>query len=116
MTDIKPNRKRDIHLHFCVDEEERKLIQERMASAKITGLGAYMRKMAIDGYHVNIDLTEVKELVSLLRRCSNNLNQIAKLANSTHSIYQTDIEDLRGQLDRLWDATNSIMLSLAKIK
>ena len=112
----KRNLKRSVHFHFWADEEEAALIRERMASAGISGLGAYMRKMAIDGYHVNIDLTEVKELVSLLRRCSNNLNQVAKLANSTHSIYQADIEDLRGQLDKLWDATNAIMLSLAKIK
>ena len=76
MPDKKPKRKHYIHLHFCVDEEERNFIQERMASTGIVSLGAFMRKMAIDGYHINIDLTDVRDLVSLLRRCSNNLNQV----------------------------------------
>lgn len=116
MTDKKPNRKRAVHFHFWADEEEATLIRERMASAGVTSLGAYMRKMAIDGYHINVDLSDVRELVSLLRRCSNNLNQIAKRANETRSIYEADIEDLRHQYDSLWEVANGILTGLAKIK
>jgi hypothetical protein len=116
MTDKKPNRKRGIHYHFCVSEEEAALIRERMAELGVTGMGAYFRKMAIDGYHINVDLSDVKELVSLLRRCSNNLNQIAKRANETRSIYEADIEDLQRQYDTLWDAADGILKGLAKIK
>ena len=116
MTDKKPNRKRDIHFHFCVNEEEAALIRERMAGLGVTGLGAYFRKMAIDGYHINVDLSDIRELVSLLRRCSNNLNQIARRANETRSIYEADIEDLRRQYDTLWEAANGILSGLAKIK
>ena len=82
----------------------------------ITSMGAYARKMMIDGYHINVDLSDVRELVSLLRRCSNNLNQIAKRANETRSIYEADIEDLRRRYDTLWDAANGILSGLAKIK
>lgn len=116
MKDKKPNRTRAIHIHFCVSEEEDALIRERMESVGVTNLSAYIRKMTIDGYHVNIDLSDVRELVSLLRRCSNNLNQIAKRANETRSIYEADIEDLRRQYDTLWDAANGILAGLAKIK
>jgi hypothetical protein len=116
MTDNKPNRKRDIHFHFCVSEEEATLIRERMAGLGVISMGAYFRKMAIDGYHINVDLSDVRELVSLLRRCSNNLNQIAKRANETRSIYEADIEDLRRQYNTLWDAANGILSGLAKIK
>ena len=116
MTDKKPRRKRDIHFHFCVSEEEAALIRERMASLGVTSMGAYFRKMAIDGYSINIDLTEIKELTSLLRRCSNNLNQISKRANETRNIYEADIEDLRRQYDELWEAASGILLGLAKIK
>ncbi|MCL2392877.1 MAG: plasmid mobilization relaxosome protein MobC [Oscillospiraceae bacterium] len=112
----KHRRKRHIHLHFCVDEEENNLIRKRMADAGVVSLGAYLRKMSIDGYHINVDLTDVRELVSLLRRCSNNLNQIAKRTNETRSIYEADIEDLRQQYDTLWDAANGILAGLAKIK
>jgi len=116
MSDKKPKRKRDIHFHFCVSEEESEQIRERMASLGVTSMGAYFRKMAIDGYHINVDLSDVRELVSLLRRCSNNLNQIAKRANETRNIYESDIEDLRRQYDTLWEAANGILTGLAKIK
>ncbi|MDR1669001.1 MAG: plasmid mobilization relaxosome protein MobC [Oscillospiraceae bacterium] len=116
MSEKKPNRKRSVHFHFWADEEEAALIRERMESLGVTSLGAYMRKMAIDGYHINIDLSDVRELVSLLRRCSNNLNQIAKRANETRSIHVADIADLRRQYDTLWEAANGILAGLAKIK
>lgn len=116
MTEKKPNRKRDVHFHFWADEEEATLIRERMASAGVTGLGAYMRKMAITGYHVNIDMSGVNELLSLMKRCSNNLNQLAKRANETRNIYESDIEDLRSQFNTFWDAANEIITGLAKIK
>ena len=116
MSDKKPNRKRDIHFHFCVSGDEAALIRERMGSLGVTSMGAYFRKMAIDGYHINIDLSDVRELVSLLRRCSNNLNQIARRANETRNIHAADVEELRRQYDTLWDAANGILQGLAKIK
>ena len=110
------NEKRTIRFQFWTNEEEATLIRERMESLGVTSMGAFMRKMAIDGYHINVDLSDVRELVSLLRRCSNNLNQIAKRANETRNIYEADIEDLRRQYDTLWEAANGILSGLAKIK
>ena len=71
--------------------------------------------MAVDGYVVNLDLTDVREMVSLLRRSSNNLNQIAKRANETRSIYETDIQDLRERYDRLGEQTNRNLKGLATL-
>lgn len=116
MSANKENRHRAVQLHFWATEEEAALIRERMAAAGVTGFGAFARKMLINGYHVNIDLSDVREMVSLLRRCSNNINQIAKRANETRSIYAEDVEDLRRRYDSLWDAANKIMAGLAKIK
>ncbi|MCL2409393.1 MAG: plasmid mobilization relaxosome protein MobC [Oscillospiraceae bacterium] len=107
---------RNVRFHFRTTEEEAALIRERMARLGITNLGAYMRQAAINGYHINVDLSDVRELVSLLRYCSNNINQIAKRANETRSIYEADIEDLRQRYDKLWDAANGILAGLAKIK
>jgi len=109
-------RKRDVHFHLWATDEETALIKERMAATGITSFGAFARKMLIDGYHVNIDLSDVREMVLLLRRCSNNVNQIAKRANETRSIYATDVEDIRRQYDALWEAANKILAGLAKIK
>ena len=111
-----PNRKRNVHFHLWATEEEAALIRSRMEAAGVTSLGAYFRKMAIDGYHINIDLSAVRELSSLLSRYGNNLNQYARKANETGSIYAADIEDLRSQLDNLWEGVNGILAGLAKIK
>ena len=72
------NRKRNVHLHVMVTPDELAAIHERMAEAGISNTGAYVRKMALNGYILHIDLTPVKELISLQRRCSNNLNQIGR--------------------------------------
>ncbi len=116
MSVSKEKRSQDVHFHLWANEEEAALIRERMAATGITGFGAFARKMLIDGYHVNIDLSDVREMVSLLRRCSLNINQIAKRANETRNIYAGDVEDLRRQYDLLWDAANKILTGLAKIK
>lgn len=89
------------------------MINERMAALGIRNTSAYLRKVAIDGYIINLDLSDVREMVSLLRRCSNNLNQYAKRANETGSIYAADIADLRERLDKLWDSAGSILDALA---
>ena len=112
----KPKRKRDIDFHFAVNEEEAALIRDRMARMGIISMGAYFRKMAIDGYFVQFDFTDVRELVTLLRRCSNNLNQYARRANETGSIYAADIEDLREQIDILWDKVDAILVSLSNLQ
>ena len=109
-------RKRDIPIFFRASESERKLITENMKRAKINNMGAYLRKIAIDGYVVNLDLTEVRELVSLLRNVSHNINQIARRANETRSIYEADIKDLQARYDGLWGKADEILRSLADLR
>lgn len=109
-------RTKTVHFNFYASEEEAALIKQRMKDSGMVNLSAYLRKMAITGYHINLDLTDVRELVSLLRRCSNNLNQMVKRANETRSIYEADVEDLRRQYDKLWEAANGILTGLAKIR
>ncbi|MCL2853359.1 MAG: plasmid mobilization relaxosome protein MobC [Defluviitaleaceae bacterium] len=116
MSNSKPNRKRDVQFHFCANKEEADLIRQRMAATGIVSLGAFFRKMAIDGYHVYLDLSDVREMVRLLSSATNSMNQIAKRANATDNIYAADLEDLRQQYHSLWDAARGILDGLAKIK
>ena len=95
-------RRRPIHLHVMVSEEELALIRERMAEAGIRNMGAYMRKMALNGYVLHVDLSPVQELVSLQRRCSNNLNQVAIQANTYGGIYPEEIKALQRDYEKLW--------------
>jgi hypothetical protein len=104
-----------MQFHFMANENEAALITERMEAAGITNTSAYLRKMAIDGYVIRMNTKDIREMVSLLRRCSNNLNQYARRANETGNVYAADIEDLRARLDGLWDMTSSILSGFAKL-
>lgn len=111
----KRKRRRDQSIYFMVTAEEREMIEQRMTGIGISNLGNYMRKMALDGYIIHLDLSDVREMVTLLRRCSNNLNQYARRANEMRSIYAADIEDIQTQVDRLWDVANKVLAGLAKV-
>ena len=95
-----------------VSEEEQALIQERMAEAGIRNMGAYMRRMALNGYVLHVDLSPVQELVSLQRRCANNLNQVAIHAN-TYGVYPEEIAGLQRDYAALWEPLSDLLERLA---
>ena len=99
-----------------VSPEELNRIRKKMLDVSVLNQSAYLRKMALDGYCVQLDLDEVKELNRLLRICSNNLNQYAKRANETGSIYKADIEDLQRRLDAIWQQQKELLTELAGIE
>lgn len=106
---------RNIQLHFFVTELEAELIKERMVQTGVTNLSAYLRKMAVDGYIIRLDMSDIQEMIRLLRICSNNLNQYTRRANETGSIYAADIEDLRIRLDNLWNGMDKLLRGFATI-
>ena len=106
-------RKRKIRLDFWVTEQEREMILAKMAQLGTNNLSAYLRKIAIDGYVVNLDLPELRELVTLLRRSGNNLNQLTKRVHETHRIYDADLAGLREEYDNLNAAAGTIVSRLA---
>ena len=110
------NRQREVQLKFRVTPEERELIERKMALLGTSNMAAYLRKMAIDGYAVNLELPELGEMVSLLRRSSNNLNQLTRRVHETGRFYDADLEDLRRDYDGLWEAVQKILRALAKIQ
>lgn len=109
-------RKSTERLEIRLTPEERERIERKMQEIGIRNTSAYIRKMALDGYCINLDLTDVSQVSSLLRRCGNNLNQYAKKANETGSIYLEDIRDLQKILDEIWELHRSLLLKLAALK
>lgn len=103
-------RRRSVHLHVMVTPEELEQINERMAEAGIRNAGAYVRKMALNGYVLHVDLEPVRELVSLQRRCSNNLNQVAVHAN-TYGVYPSEIAALQKDYADLWGPLSELLKS-----
>ena len=103
-------------VHFVMSQDELDRMQQKMQEVGIQNKSAYLRKMALDGYCVNLELEDVKKMVSLLRYCSNNLNQYAKRANATNSIYVDDIQDLQNRLEEIWLSAKEILARLAAIR
>lgn len=110
-----PKRKREVQLNFRVSPEELALIEQKMAQLGTKNREAYLRKMALDGYVVRLELPELKELVSLMRYSSNNLNQLARRVNETGRIYDADLEDISRRQEALWDGVHQVLTQLAKL-
>ena len=108
--------KRDCAKLLLLSQDEIDRIHAKMEEAGIRNMSAYLRKMALDGICVKLELEDVRELISLLRRCSNNLNQYAKRANETGSIYAADIEDWQKRMDEIWELSRQSLLRLAGIR
>ena len=107
---------REIMKKIRFTQDELDMIHTKMAQFGTTNFSAFVRKMAIDGYVVKLELPELKEMVSLLRYSSNNLNQLTKRVYETGRIYDADLEDLQQSHERLWDAVRDILSALAKLK
>ena len=106
---MKPKSGRTIPLYFKVSPEEKAVIDKKMEQLGTHNQRAYLRKMAVDGYIVRVDMTDVKELAVLLRNCANNLNQIARRVNGTGNLYEEDVVDLKVRYGELWGAFSALL-------
>ena len=95
-------RTRPIRIEFCVTEQERRLIQNKMAQLGTRNMGAYLRKMAIDGYIIKVDYTEQKKLAAAVSRVAGNINQICRRINQTGHFYEDDIVELKVKQCEIW--------------
>ena len=110
-----PNRKREMQVNFRVSPQELEMIEQKMARLGTSNREAYLRKMALDGYVVRLELPELKELVSLMRYSSNNLNQLTRRVHETGRIYDADLEDISQRQEQLWAGVREILTRLAKL-
>ena len=108
-------RVRSVPIYVWVRPDELETIRERMAEAGVRNMSAYVRKMALNGYVLHVDLSPVRELVSLQRRCSNNLNQVAVTANTYGGIYPDDIRTLQKDYADLWGPLSELLKKLSEI-
>ena len=105
------NRKRPIILRCPVTAEERTLIEQKMAQLQTKRIGAYLRKMAIDGYIIYTDTADIKAFTKELSAIGRNINQIAKRINAGGPAYQADMDEIRERLDEIWQLQRRILLS-----
>lgn len=97
------NRTRPVRIEFRVTEQERQLIQKKMEQLGTKNMGAYLRKMAIDGYIIKVDYTEQKKLAASVSRVAGNINQICRRINQTGHFYEDDIVELKAKQCEIWE-------------
>ena len=108
-------RKRNIQIKFYVTEEEKQLIDEKLSQLPAKRMGAYLRKMAIDGYIINLDTTDIKAFTAELSSIGRNINQIAKRANETGRVYDTDIQEIRASQKEIWKKIDELLTRLGAL-
>lgn len=101
------NRTRPIIIRFAVSEYERELIENKMEIMKTHNMGAYLRKMAIDGYIIQVDYTEQKKLAAAVNKVGANFNQICKRVNSTGHCYEGDLAEMKELMKQIWQLLKS---------
>ena len=106
------NRVRKVQLNFRVTDREKELIEGRMQELGMTNREAFLRKIAIDGMIVKLEVPELKEILSLMRYSSNNINQIAHRLNESGRIYEVDVAQVQAQHEQLWNMLNSLLEKL----
>lgn len=107
---------KDISMHFWVSQEEYDLILKNMALSGNTNLSAFLRKMAIDGMVIKLDMPEIREMLKLLRRANANINQIAKHLHETGRVYDTDLEEILGYQKEIYKGQNELLTRLVKLQ
>ena len=108
--------RRSIKVSVRFNEAEHELLKKRMTATGTGNQEAFIRKLALDGLVVKLDVPELKEMISLLRYSGNNINQIAKRLHETGRTYEADIADIKANQERLIELSNTIISKLAAIK
>ena len=101
---------------FWVTDEEKQQIESRMELVGSSNMSAYLRKMALDGYVINLNIPELDETISLLRYSSNNINQIAKRVNATGVMIKNEVDEIQKSQSELWRMLDKIIAKFSKIK
>ena len=107
--------KKDITIQLRLSPGDLDAIHKKMRQYGTTNRSAFIRKMVLDGYVIKLELPELKEMVSLLRYSSNNLNQLTRRVHETGRIYDADLEEIHRNQDRIWTAAQQIYNSLSKL-
>lgn len=106
---MKQKNNRTIGLFFKVSPEEKAIIDEKMKQTIVKNQRAYLRKMAIDGYIISLDLYCIKEMIFYLKNLCSNINQITRRMNSTGNFYVEDLEYIKEQNKKILSMMNNIL-------
>lgn len=110
------HRNRPITIKMRVNETELAMIEKGMAQLSTSNREAFLRKMAVNGYILKLDMPELKELVSQLRHMGNNLNQLTKRVNATGRVYEADLKDIHKRQEAIWQEVHALLCQMETMK
>lgn len=104
-----PSRNRPFQIKFNVSAKEKELIDKKQEQTGIENKGAFYRKMIIDGYVINTDVSAIKDVTIAMNRIGNNINQIARRTNQTGNIYKEDLQEINEKIGDIWQLLKSTL-------
>ena len=110
------NRKRKIRTEMRLTEDEHDILLERMRGLGMTNKDSYLRRMALTGYILRLDMSEARETLRQISGIANNINQIAKRVNETRSIYASDMIQIREEVGSLRSQMSDALKLFRKVQ
>ena len=112
---LPPERKRSKQLKIWISQEEQDMIRQKMAEFGTDNMGAFVRKMVIDGYILKLDLPELREISRHIGYLDNNINQMARKVNAGKTVYKEDVDEIQAQFNTVCKLQRKIIRQLSKL-
>ena len=103
------NRTRPNELRIYLSDDEMRILEAKTKAAGMRSRNDTIRHLIVDSILYEIDYKELREYNAQLGKIGGNINQIAKRINETHSIYKADIEEVKEEMNKLWQLQKSML-------
>lgn len=102
-------RTRTNELKIYLNDEEKRLLDEKVRQSEMVSTAAFIRQLIKYGCYYTVDYAELHDMVQQIHGAATNINQVAHKVNATNSVYKSDIDKLKKELDDIWHIVRSIL-------
>ncbi|WP_170832734.1 MobC family plasmid mobilization relaxosome protein [Butyrivibrio sp. INlla16] len=101
-------RERTHEVKVRLSDREKTILDKKVALTPSRNREQFLRSLIIHGNVFVVDFSELREISTSLSRIGSNINQIAKVTNTSGSIYLKDIAQLKEEMEKIWQLQRSI--------
>ena len=109
---IMKNLTRKVNLHVFLSDEEARILEDKFKASGINSKSDFIRRLILEGFVLEVDFSEIQRNNFLLSNIANNVNQVAHRCNETRSVYRSDIDELKKEIDKIWQLQKSMLSML----
>lgn len=113
---MKDENKRTLYLKVRVSPEEMNAIKRKYSNSGMDSLSGFVRAMIFEGYIVQMDGNELREITKLAKNIANNINRITVRFHNTGNIYTDDIAEIKDGVNKLWQPLNFLQTKILQLK